>query len=104
MRHAADVVRVQMRDDDFAESLALLHETSDHVVEQFLLILVWRTGIDHDHLVAADNVTIGVCRRRNGRRTQGAKVNAISKLHAAFQMIALFLWPAAHPLGEIPNA
>src|SRR5262245_32637805 len=98
MRHAADVIGVQMGDDDLAESPPLLHESGDHMVENGLLIGVRRAGIDDDHLISADQVTIGVSRGRKRGRAQRAEEYAVAELHPAFQMITLLLRDAEHSL------
>src|SRR5262245_65332262 len=104
MSNPTDVVRVQISDKDLAESPSLLNEAGDHVVERGLLIRVRRAGIYHDHLVAADQVTVGVGRGRKRGREQRAEEYAVAELNPTFQMITLLLRDAEQSLGEVLDA
>src|SRR5262249_60250593 len=104
MRDAADVIGMQVSDDDLAESLPLLDKSGDNLIERRLLIGVWRAGINHYHLVAADEVTVGMSRGRDGWRAQRAEEKAVAELDSTFKGISFFLRDAEHSLGEILDA
>src|SRR5262245_32493449 len=104
MSNPPDVIGVQVGDNDLAESPSLLNESGDHVVERGLLIRVRRAGIDHDHLVAADQVTVGVSRGRKRGREQRAEEDAVAELDSTLQMIALLLRDTEQSLGEALDA
>src|SRR6266404_8420192 len=82
MRRAADMVRVEMGDNNFSHSPPFSNQPIDKLVELLLFFLVGRSRIDDDELVAADDVAVGVCSRRQGRRSYGEKKNARAKLDA----------------------
>src|SRR5947207_15663200 len=64
MRRAADMIRVEMSDDDFSYPPPFSNQAIDKHVELLLLFFVGRSRINDDELVAADDVAVGVRSRR----------------------------------------
>src|SRR4029077_21023879 len=69
---AAGVIAMVMREQDPCERTACLGVASERVIEDRLLVLVGRAGIDHDLWPrgGSDQIDVGVCR---GRERGGAK-------------------------------
>src|SRR5262245_28600148 len=104
MRHASDVFGMQVSDDDLAEPPYLLYERCDHAVADCLVSGMRRAGVDHDHVVSADQITVGVSRGRERWRAKRAEEYAVTELDSTFQMVALLLRYAEQTLGEILDA
>src|SRR5262245_49108594 len=103
MHDPADVIGVQMCDDDLAKSPPAGDKSIDSHIELRLLIGIRRTRIDHDHLVASDEITVGMSCGWNRRRSEGTKEKPIPKLDPLLQMISLDLRNAIHPFCKIVN-
>src|SRR6266705_2516598 len=82
MRRAADMIRVEMSDNHFSHSPPFSNQPIDKRVELLLLFFVRGSRINDDKLVTADDVAVGVCSRRQGRRSHREKTNARAKLDA----------------------
>src|SRR5262250_224080 len=80
--HSAGVIRVMMSEDNFANPTSFAHKCVDEAIQLLLLFLVWRSGVDYDHFVSADDVAICMSCRRQRRRFDGEKKDARSKLDA----------------------
>src|SRR5207247_5697360 len=82
MRRAADMIRVEMSDNNFSHSPPFSNQPIDKRVELPLLFFVGRSRINDDELVAADDVAVGMRGWRQGRRSYREKENARAKLDA----------------------
>src|SRR5215471_16164292 len=83
MRRSPNVICVKMRQNYFSDPATFIHQAVDECVQFALLFVVGRGGIDDYQLVAAYDVTIGVRRRGQRRRSHRKQENARVKLDSA---------------------
>src|SRR6266571_3158669 len=83
MRRASDVIRVKMGQNYFSDAAAFLHQAINKCIEFSLFLFVWRGWVDDDQLIAADDVTVGVCGWRKCWRSNWKQKNARAKLDAS---------------------
>src|ERR1051325_5006892 len=79
---SADVIRVQVRQDNLANLAPFTQEVADACGQRSLFLFINRGRVNDDYFFMADDVTVGVCGGRLGRRPHGKADEAGAKLYA----------------------
>src|SRR5262245_29428060 len=95
MIRPADVIGVQMREPNLSD-ISLF----ENPIESGLLFFVTRRGINNNHFVAANHITIRMSRRRQRRRTQRNQDD--TRTHFDFRYgLSMSPWNGLHSLFDV---